>query len=425
MAKFTIFYPSYVIGGAEHLTMRLAKRLVDRGHTVYYVDYTEGFYLKNFERFGIDPQSITFIPYEKEYTRIPDDTTVLFASCQHCRISDITFPPNSKMILYSFDKLDLIIRIKELRVSGQIILDDLREKAWAIAPDIMSGLTDAIQAMAKHRGIIAIEGYTRRSINTLFGANIDENDDSWIAPTPCTPSPLQFNSNEVPALRRNGEIHVGWLGRLSGDKAPCVRYIIDNAIRVAHAKPSEQIHVHVIGTGHLSKDLQHDTAPLPENCHLHWVGTLTHHALDFYIRQKLDVLFAMGTSLLEGAKLAIPSVIIDSKLEAIPLTEHVAFLYESSQGLVGEYSGQATTPRQHHFNDIIDKVKANKDMLGKKCYDYWKQHHIIDVTADKIIAQAERCTFTTELYEQHNFFRAFEKPAKQDIPADAQLASAR
>lgn len=181
------------------------------------------------------------------------------------------------------------------------------------------------------------------------------------------------------------EINLGWLGRLTADKIFSLYNLIDNfeAIQISGKK-----RLHIIGDGQYYKQIQAYCNSQIKSIEVIMVGTLQKNIpeeqieeanicpLYQYLSSQVDILFAMGTSVLEGAALGIPSVsvFLDTKR-----------FYENSFSWIfdaKEYCLGVTNQQKNNYDipcytleEIINTVKKDKTALGERCRQYYQKNH--------------------------------------------------
>lgn len=175
--------------------------------------------------------------------------------------------------------------------------------------------------------------------------------------------------------RCDGAVSVAVLGRICEDK---VFAIINLAEQLDLVKTPLEKHLYVIGSGSEAQRLIDRCGSLQVK--LHMVGTLRGECLKQFLQEKADILFGMGLSILEGAALAIPSVIIPHNICPFQLNQF-AFLQDSDGYALGWYDTQSDDMRirMHSLQEIVDSVYGEDDQkkaLGTAAYAHLKAEHM-------------------------------------------------
>lgn len=398
--SYTFAYPTRVVGGGEYLIIRLATHLSKLGYAVNVIDYPDGFIARELRRTAPE---VNHVAYYDDSVPVPEDTLLIIPPLLHVPVSKWKVPYSSRVIVLCCDKLHFSLRFGPLDFSPPLNFAKLREEAKAMNLRKYQAFKSALHTMAKHHGVMFLEPYAKEGNAELFEVDFDPAY-SWMTPTPCTPTTLPKLVNRWNSCHHSQELHLGWLGRLSFEKIACLKFLIHNA--ACHANPNQKITIHIIGEGDETAMLRNwiKEKKFTEDLTIRWVGTLTGSELDYYMKSSVDACFAHGTSLLESAKLKLPSIITDSSLDDIPLETPMAYLHESAHGILGEFVNSNITPRNNIFASILNEIRTNKAALGEKAYQYWQDNHSIDATASAIIDQANRCTYSGRIFEQCNTF---------------------
>ena len=122
----------------------------------------------------------------------------------------------------------------------------------------------------------------------------------------------------------NEDINVCFLGRLCKEKTTALLNLAYNLNKI---KTNKKINLHVIGEGNERKRINVEDY---KNVNFIFLGTLTDEKLDYYLINKIDILFAMGLSLLEGAKLKIPTVVVPFSYKSYKINKF-HYLYEEKK----------------------------------------------------------------------------------------------
>lgn len=171
-----------------------------------------------------------------------------------------------------------------------------------------------------------------------------------------------------------GIMNLGTLGRLCDDKIHSVTNLLDNFLKI---ETSLKKRLYIIGDGPRKSDIDPGRYPGIE---IVFTGTVTGQELDELIAEKVDVLFAMGTSILESAALRVPSVVIPHNMR--PMTcDSFVYLQDSVGYCLGWYDTQIDelNLKTHSLKDVLEEIylRSGKSRLADAAYDYYFSHHTI------------------------------------------------
>lgn len=177
-------------------------------------------------------------------------------------------------------------------------------------------------------------------------------------------------------LVSENEINIAIFGRLSLDKVYAAVDVLDH---IAKLKRREQVNVHVIGSGRSADEegilFFHY---YPRNINLIRYGTLELQRALKVIAEKADIVFAMGTSALDGASVGIPTVIVPNEVKPFSCNKYV-FLHQSKGYMLGwgpEQIDELDLPMLS-MEQVIAAVyeEGRKEELGTLCLQYCREKH--------------------------------------------------
>ncbi|HBV6506215.1 TPA: hypothetical protein MD351_004652, partial [Escherichia coli] len=217
------------------------------------------------------------------------------------------------------------------------------------------------------------------------------------------------NSRALTSLVSYNDYNVAVLGRLCTDKIYSIINLLDNIEKLAF---EGKVNVHIIGDGP-DKSIINQNEYKKSN--IIFVGTLSSDELEIYLAKYVDILFAMGTSVLEGASISLPSVIIPHNMHPISCDSYV-YLQDSKGYCLGWYDDQfdelnlKPVSLQSIFDDVYKN--RNKAILGQKAYLYFEKNHSIENTIKP---------FKEILTKSSLFYRDFCNSTKSFVPVLASV----
>lgn len=182
----------------------------------------------------------------------------------------------------------------------------------------------------------------------------------------------------VKELINPGEINIAVLGRICPDKVYSVIDLLRNLEKTSNQMKKN---VFIIGDGPNMKELKKHK--WKNGVHPIYCGTVTGKDLAKILEKKVDILFAMGTSVLEGAALKLPSVIIPHNVEDFKCNRYV-YLSDSKGFALGWFDTQMEKLKLQSFplQKIIDDVYVGgkKAKIGENCYQYYLENHTSNIS---------------------------------------------
>jgi len=365
------FYPSMQIGGAELLFARIAKYLCEEYNlNVFYIDYKNGFIRNN-------PiyKNLSFIDYENGLkTSIDFEGTIVTPISNIYRITDYIDFNNNQLkiffwsihpynVVHVMPESELCINISSIVIP--IILKIFANYNYNIFKNLLKqfSLLNSIVYMDK----------TNFDFNKSIFGNI-----LFPAFLPI----VSVNKNKMTKKEpvSQNEINIAILGRLCKEKTTSLINVLNNFNNLKTEK--KQI-VHIIGDGECKELIQIQKY---KNLNIKFIGILQDDELDNYLMNNVDILFAMGTSLLEGAALKLPVVSIPYSYKNFKYSKFL-YLHEINGYNVGLSLSEYCHCANKTFVNIIEDIyeKGMKKEIGEKCYEYFINNHSTISVCEKLL----------------------------------------
>lgn len=360
--KVIFFYPSKIVGGAELLFYRMAKRLANKGIEVSYIDYENGFIANEIRK---NKENIKIIKYTLlSFYKLDKESTIIVPMSFLFAISSF-FRGDFKVILWSILSKGLEYTIKSLQ-------------RYPLFRTKLPDFSNPIRKFIDLKGLYFMDLDNFYYQNKIFDLKLDK--------VSYLPIPCPEKNNEKSFSNLKSDINIGWLGRLSTEKKYCVENIIDNCNLYLEKKLDERIIFHVIGDGDYMNYLKN--LPINDRLKIIFLNTLTGNDLDNYLLENVDIMFAMGTSALEASALKIPTILMDHSLIPFNIKNKFRFLYESEGYSLGNSYEEGLTNPSHSFEEIIEKIKSLECLQEEmeKCYSYYKENHSEEQITEKLIS---------------------------------------
>lgn len=152
--------------------------------------------------------------------------------------------------------------------------------------------------------------------------------------------------------------NVGWLGRIDVDFKvwALIKLLLDVDKYNVQGLFSLRKFI-IIGSGN-ADDYIRDLIP-KLSFHVEWVKFVDNDKLEQFLFENIDLMFAMGTSVLESAKIGIPSIIVQPCREGdIPSAAAYRWVYQSIGYSLGEFQFADVQPEQLNgdFFSIVEEI---------------------------------------------------------------------
>lgn len=359
MRNIYVFYPTQVIGGAELLFVRLLNYISQNypQMRVGYINFTEScineLLSEGVERIAVD-KSIT----------LPENSTIVA-------------PPQC---IYRFPQ----IKTKDINFLFFILS--------VLEPDVMccfsrtatKNVIDRVQTMITYNALMVMDEATK--ITTEKFCSFDIN---MIMPVVLENYQTSFVKE---SLIDEQYINLAWIGRLSADKIYALINLMDNLEKL---KIDKKIKLHIIGEG----DSKHLIGEY-KNFEIIYLGTLFPKDLPLYIQNNIDIVFAMGTSMLESEKCGVPAVMVFLTMEN---SSKDCFLWTFKlQNYVLGYDAQLELIPQKELmtlGQILNDFLLNMSHRSKQAREHFESF-LIDRHIVKFLKYANETSYTKEILKK-------------------------
>lgn len=370
MQKLVFFFPWREVSGGPFYLARLANGVARRNlYEVYYTDYPNGLCDSLLEE-----KSIKVLRYRDgaNFEVFPDEPVILIIAEYWAHVMP-KMHPESKIVFFNWHNECIPVLQREWCASDAYI-----EKFLNLVKQTSSVFfCDKTHWMAhKRAGIEVPERYVPIAI----------------------PARTQTAQNK---LVREGTRNIAVLGRLCQDKIYAVLDLMDNIIAL---RDRVQTNVYVIGEGDCENMLFE--RKFPDYIRIIRCGTMNIKAVIALLAKKVDILFAMGTSVLEGATIRLPAAVIPNDMKSFQCDRY-PYLFESKGYSLGWYPDQidelemTTHTVEDIFHDIY--VDHKKGQIGEWCYEYYINNHQNNIDLFLEAVQASNLIFSRfELFVRKN-----------------------
>ena len=336
-------HPALAIGGASLIEAKLADYLANNTDlNIYYYDYNDGygeFLLK-------DNPKVKKIIYKD---------------------NDITFPLKEKCIF--FTNSTRCVLIKRMHPESKILFWHYESVKCGWDSVLIDKETNNFLILSKkENAMVFLDWSSRDSLSRFSKVGFNNKDYIHIVLSPKEKMCLNTNISER-------EINICFLSRLAPDKIQSLFYLIRN---FASYKTDKKKRLHIIGDGRSKAVAKNFCKKYENEIEFLFTGTIAREELDDYLINNVDIVFGVGTCILESAALKLPSIILfmDSKRFE---DKDAIWLYDSKEYCVGLLNEEKRDFKVKYtsITNILDSIYLNnkKQNEGEKCYQYFINNH--------------------------------------------------
>jgi glycosyltransferase involved in cell wall biosynthesis len=197
-----------------------------------------------------------------------------------------------------------------------------------------------------------------------------------------------------------------WIGRLCDFKSHILLYTINKLGKVAD-ELDRKFEYHIVGDGSFKEYLKKNIIP---NARVQVVfhGALPHDKLDDFLYRHADVVTAMGTSALEGAKLGLPTILLDVCYRKVKGDYCYRFLFQTQNYDLGHEVGENDfLPGNNSLKEMVCRILENYSYYANKSLEYFNENHTLDTVTDKFIEKLSKSELTFGMIDKSFFRKSF------------------
>ena len=344
-----LYFPYPSVGGVSVLFLRVAK-LLSESHQIILMDYVDGYMAKNL------PEGVEFLDCNKK-EQVPSDSIIIFQGVYPWRIKDINLFPSTCRVLFWHLHPDNYFPYYKYKYIKHKILKYICYSISFLKHRIGKKL---IKELLSKNALVFMDQPNRDSTSKYFKLNLEEKNYLKIF------TDDSENIREIINLNVEDDyFHFGWIGRLEDFKSPILLHTLDRLKDVCNTK----FEFTIIGNGKDSEEFN----KYRDSCTCYKINIIDEirpDEISSYI-SNFDILFAMGTSALEGAKIAIPTILLDYSYQPINNIYRYQLIYEkhgfSLADPISKYNFEDVCTLQKKISFILE----NYDNISQNCRSYW------------------------------------------------------
>ena len=378
----TFYFPYHEVSGVPALSSRVVNNLAHRSGKIklYVIDYTGGATACNL----VASDKITVIPFEdKKKTEVPANSILIMQAILPYSIRpELVIPDKTRIVFWSLHPDNLVPVLLPFPY-----LRNLQNKFFGFYIALQSlffktsvrRLQEFIYLCIEKKAIWFMDQSNLDKLSKYLFINVSTVD---FVPVPAVPKidgmRKQFSSNAKDGL------NFCWIGRLCDFKSHILIYTIRKLSMLAK-EIKLPVKYYVVGVGTFEEQVK-ELDVNNEYFELVMKGALQPAQLDQFILNEVDVITAMGTSALEGAKFGMPTILLDISYYPINNDYTFRWLHDTLNFDLGhDITAADTESHNETLKNMLLSLVNNFTVLSDKSYQYFMANHHIDIVCDRII----------------------------------------
>lgn len=265
-------------------------------------------------------------------------------------------------------------------------------------PKLLNRLRDFTETLIAHQGLYFMDKSNLDFTEKYLFLNIKERK---FLPVPADPAAIDIN--EIANRKLGNTVKFAWIGRLCDFKSYILAYAFEKVNAISSGFPDKKFEFHIVGNGPFEEYLK-NRANKCEAISFFFHGAIPHQEIDQFILDKADILMAMGTSALEGAKFGKPTILLDPVLSEPRGDYFFRMLYDTQEFDLGHFINKTDYKKDNtSLYDLVSSILTNYSSQSLKTYKYFFENHNIDNLKHTFLRKVSRSVLRYSMLDPHIF----------------------
>lgn len=396
MTKVCFYFPYHEESGVPVLFLRIARWIAEKHgneYKVYVCDFADGAMASNIK---YDDKVELLISGGNDGIKVGnDDILIMQTLIPYYWPKELHLSPKAKVLYWTLHFRNLIPSLLPFPGLRKLPFENLSLFKFLslFYGKFLHRITHMIEIMMINNGHYFMDKSTEQQTLEHLDIVIPENMEYLPVPASDYDGILKTNDN-------SDVIRACWLGRISFEKTPILVHTLEKCSKYALLN-KKKIHFTIIGNGEYVEwvdDLDIDNDYFSKTkC-----APIRFSELNEFLLSHVDIMFAMGTSALESAKLGIPTVLVDYTSSARPIKgDYIySYIYERTGYDLAHLIGKKDLSRDNKSLDLIfNLLECNYDEVSKKCREHFVLNHSLSSVGDKFYQIISNLSFTYDMID--------------------------
>jgi len=384
-ASFTFCFPYKPPNGVSNSFFRVIQKLVHHNPQVKIrvIDYLDSFLFRKLSEKNI-PQ-VKLLTFENEKSiEIEKNTILILQACLPSEIpKELNINKNTRIFFWALHQFNLL-HFPSI-INNYLAINEKLHKLY-LKFKYRRRIKNFINKLYLKNAIIFADRSIIKVTSRRLGINI---------PTPqIVPVPYKINELlNIKTKKKQRIKNIAWLGQLVEFKIHVLEYCIRQLSKYARVN-SKYIYFHIIGDGlYLDRLIGYKKITEHEFFKIIFAGELIDEKRDDYIINKIDMMFAMGTSALDAGILGIPTILLD--MSFTPIKEHYIFkwLYLSNYGLGDLIDYSHFKKNNSSLSDLIEEAESDYEKVSSRTIEYIIGNHSSEIVHNLFLKSINKSSF--------------------------------
>ena len=384
MKTVAFYFPYHEVSGVPVLFSNLADYFSKNYHfKISIIDFEDGYMSSSLS----ENNKIEKIIFETSKPLLIDvDIVIMQSILPFAMRPEINFSNNTRIMFWNLHPDNLIPNLFPFAIVRKYYPNIYRNILSIFWNKKLKLMKEFVKNAIRLNSLLFMDSANSNNTNFFLSTEINN---SFFLPIAC--------SNGV--KREDGinkdlaELNFSWIGRICDFKIHILNYLILNLSEAAK-KLELKVNLYIIGDGSEMHKINSKNF-LHQFFNVELLGQLDKQKLDFYLSSNIDINASMGTSVLESAKLGIPSIVLDYAFYPINFNYKFRWLHDTKDyDLAHLIKKSDDTSKSYEITDIINEFINNKKNLSERSYNYYLSNHSLVSVSDKLKNQIEKSKLT-------------------------------
>lgn len=369
-------FPYRGVGGVSLLFLRLAEELARTGAAdVTLIDYADGYMTRNRRAAGV-----SLAEYRDDGAlAVPADAVLVFQSMTPWSIFPGIAPdPATRVLFWTCFPFNLVPPLPGARGWLQHRPRALRAVLVTLLRSYSTRICRFVRLLDEREAVLFMDAQNLATTEEMLGLKI-------VAPQFLPiPAPVAAPRRPIPP----GEpLRVVWVGRIVDFKAHVLRHALA-ALDALAASGDGGFTITIVGSGDHAAWLC-DEARRFTALSIEWIDELAPDAVEELLRSHTDLMLAMGTAALDGARLGVPVLLLDIAYGPLHPDYRFRWLHEAQGFSLGDIAGRPGAPREPgSMAARIAELRVDPRNLGERTQAHFAANHALPSIAAHLIERA-------------------------------------
>ncbi|MBB4051286.1 hypothetical protein GGR20_000904 [Devosia subaequoris] len=356
----------------------------DLGMDVTLIDYADGFMAKN-----LKSDRVKLVTYSDDgRTQVPTGAVLVLQSMNPWSIfPGLDVAPGTRLVFWNclpFNLVPALPGVREISYRLPALLTASLRTALAGRRAINKRL---VEAMYARHAIFFMDEENVSATRRFLGAKID---DPIYLPIPVASPPAKL----VPPRKHGADdtLRLVWVGRIADFKHTIIARAITDTEDYCR-RTGARVELTIVGSGPYLSLLQAHATTI-KHVTLEFIDSVAPDQLDAFLSERADIVLAMGTAALDGARLGIPTILLDPSYGPVANVYRYRWLFEERGFTLGRILfGARSYPPGRALDVLLEAYGHNAHDLAERTAAYVQTNHAMPVVATKLVTNLENATY--------------------------------